>query len=77
MLNWYYIEKAFANCSLSPVEIERIRARLVQLEGEEDEFSNDEREALISSVYENQHDRIMMGFNYNQTDIKNHLKKLK
>ena len=77
MLDWFYLEKSFANCSLPPAQLDQMKLRLVELEGKEDEFSYDERQVLMRSVYENQHDRIIMGFNYNQTDIKNHLKKLK
>jgi len=76
-IDWYYLEKSIATCSLSPEEKDRITNRLVVICNADDEFSSDEREELIKRVRENQVDKIIAGMNYNQTDILNHLKKLK
>lgn len=77
MPDWFYLSKALSNCSLPESEKENIEARLTVLEQFDDEFSHDEKKALIERIYENQHDRITMGYNYNQTEILKHLKKLK
>ena len=64
-------------CSLTEERKEMILERLMTLEGSEDEFSIEETFSLIDEIRGNQFDPIVNGVNYSQTDILNHLNKLR
>ena len=77
IFSWLDIEKNMLRCSLSEDRKENIMARLYYLEGQDNEFAIDEFNRIYKEILDNQHDPIVNGTNYNQTDIQNHLKKLR
>lgn len=77
MFSWLVVEKGLLRCSLEEHRIEAIKDRLMKLEGKEDEFSISEVYDILNEIRDNQFDPIVNGVNYNQSDIMNHLKKLR
>lgn len=77
-IDWHKLEKLLDGSSFNENEIDRIWHRLYHLEKiEGNEFADNEYREIEQKLYNNQLDRVTHGTNYNQTDIKNHLKKLR
>lgn len=78
LIDWYTLEKLIFNCSFSDAKKDQIIHRFYLLEDiNNNEFADSEKDKIIESLYNNQLDPITHGSGYNQTDIKNHLKKLR
>ena len=76
-VDWYGIQKIINNSTLSEERKEQYMYRLMVLEDQENEFAQDEIKEIITIFYQSAGDPILNGTNYNMTDIKNHLRKLR
>lgn len=76
-MNFELIDRLLSSSCYPQEKRERIEDRLLDLEGMEDEFSLFEFESIMQDLKDNQLDPLTHGTNYNQTDIKYHLKRLK
>ena len=72
MVDFYYIERLAEMAGLEPDW-----NRLDYINENWNEFTEIEYYFIIEKLKESELDPVTMGFNYNQTDIKNHLKKLR
>ena len=72
MIDWYYLEKISGKSSYKP----NIN-RLIEMENNWNEFTEIEYREILRKTRENIIDPIPNGMNYNQTDIRRHLKKLR
>ena len=81
MIPFQYIEKLLDASNYTPEEKQSVIDRLIIMEDtlndDVEEFYKLEIDSIILSLLQNQLDPITHGRGYNQTDILNHLKKLR
>ena len=68
-LNWFHLEQLINRSSYSDSMKSKLESRLIELEGQDNEFAYIEFEELLKGLNNNQLDPITFGFNYGQKDI--------
>ena len=76
-LDWFNLERLINASSYSDKMKSKTIDRLIAIDGKEDEFSISEYHTIVKGLRDNQLDPVVHCMNYSQTDIINHLNKLK
>lgn len=63
--------------SKQEAEIEKLRIRIIEIETDWNEFTEQEYYMIIEDLKNSQIDKISNGLSYNMTEIQRHLKKLR
>lgn len=72
-----YVEMLLGYSCKQFSELDRIRNRITEIDTDWNEFTEQEYYMILEDLRNSQIDKISNGLSYNQTEIRNHLRKLK